>query len=91
MELTGDSEPTGHSGRADLRLGPRDGNMPTMPSKAKKVTKSKSASKAKKAPVKKKVVAKKVAKKAGAKKAKSAAKVAMKSARAGSMRGCCCC
>ncbi len=72
-----------------LRAGSHGGNMCAMP-KAKKATKAKKSTKAKKAPAKKKVAAKKPAKKAGAKKAKTAAKSAMRSARAMSMRGCCC-
>lgn len=77
-----------------LQAGPHSGNMCTMP-KAKKTIKAKSATKAKKAPAKKPVAAvkkpaKKVAKKVGAKKAKPASKGSMKSARAMSMRGCCC-
>jgi hypothetical protein len=74
-----------------LRTRSASGNMCAMPTKAKKATKKKIVTKAKKAaPAKKKVVAKKVVKKGGAKK-KAAPKAAMKSMRAGSMRGCGCC
>jgi hypothetical protein len=72
-----------------LRASRADGNMRAMPTKSKKAVKTKRTPKGKKAPAKKKVVAKKAVKKAGAKK-KAASKSAMKSARAGSMRGCCC-
>ena len=74
-----------HSLSVILRTGAASGNMCAMPTKAKKATKSKIATKAKKV-----VVAKKVVKKGGAKK-KAAPKAAMKSMRAGSMRGCGCC
>jgi hypothetical protein len=79
-----------HSLSRILQMRRAGGNMCAMPTKAKKVTKKKTATKAKKAPAKKvvkKVVAKKAVKKAGAKKA--APKAALKSARVPAMRGCC--
>jgi hypothetical protein len=76
--------------RLILHADQHGGNMCLMP-KAKKATKAKSATKAKKAPAKKKVAVKKPAKKVGAKKANPAPKGSMRSARAGSMRGCGCC